>query len=152
MFGIIKLIKRLLCWTKYSNPLGHSKIPTYLNNIGCYTLEDMAELITHGFYDYTNNNVKLAINHFKNYLDTHFSDKIGDKIMISLPHKSDPWCALSSTGKYLVASHMSKNFCHSRWLIQIQENEINFIQKFDTNIYVPDRLIFDPNFILENPV
>lgn len=148
---LFTLIKKICCWNRYSILPNNVDIPICLQEIGCFTLEDLANMIITGFYDYKSININIAIKYFKHYLNKNYSSNFnGGTVLLSLPHKTDPWNSLSSNGKYLVAGNMFKNFCHSRWLIRVHKNDIFFVDQFHNNIDVSPNLIKESSILLEN--
>jgi hypothetical protein len=141
---IYNRIRRILNYICFGNfyTINTISISQELQNIGCFTLEDIAILIINGFNNYDCHNVKIAIEHFRNYLSIYSTSKFHNKIVISLPHKNDPWQSLNLDNTYLVGADILGNFCNYRWLIQINQNTVNFIQKFDVNKYIHPKLLY----------
>ena len=150
MYNIILWLKNILFYIKNYNPICIPihipipipihipiHIPIILHEVGCYTLEDVVGIIVYGFNDYNNITVKLALSYFKQYIEDNYSSKFKDGVMISIPHKTDPWKSLSSNGKYLVCANISKTFCHSRWLLRVRGDNVHFLQQFMVQTHIP---------------
>ena len=114
-----------------SNTDTELEIPQSLKNLGCYTLQEIANLIRYGFNDYKNKDVIFAIQFLKEYIHCGYFWVFKSPIFISLPHKTDIWNHKIEpyTGVYLVIGKIENYFCYYRHLICINENQITCIER-----------------------
>jgi len=148
MFSLYRIMKRLLLWMKYSYHVDHENM-NIPSSLGCNTLEDVVIIVLGGFSDMRSSQVEDAIIYLKKYLNDNYYSIFKGEAMISIPHKTDPWYPLNNMarGVYIVGGRLNGNYCHSRWLLRVINDNITYVEQYEVGLDLPSHRVTRQSYI-----